>query len=185
MSDEVETLFWESKAKRSTLSKSKFCCRKVPRKLFWRYLKVKNKCSERLKWVTKLKRFSGKASQSVQDYLNQNLVVGASWKMVLKLPWSQKRILRAFEKSIFQFFADFWVMKLKPVSGKVRQSIESYLNQYLVIGSLLENGFEANFSSKKKCCERLKRACFNFLYVFHWQSWNDFWRKLGKAFKAI
>ena len=163
MSDEVETLFWESKAKRSTLFKSKFRYRKLPRKLFWRYLQVKNECSERLKRVTKLKRFSGKGSKSVQDYLNQNLVVGASWKMVLKLPWSQKRILRAFEKSIFQFFADFWVMKLKPVSGKVRQSIESYLNQHLVIGSLLENGFEATFSSKKKCCERLKRACFNFL----------------------
>ena len=163
MSDEVGTLFWESKAKCSTLFKSKFRYRKLPKKLFWRYLKVKNECCERLKRVTKLKQFSGKGSKSVQDYLNQNLVVGASWKMVLKLPWSQKRILWAFEKSIFQFFADFWVMKLKPFSGKVRKSIESYLNQQLVIGSLLENGFEATFSSKIKCCERLKRACFNFL----------------------
>ena len=99
--------FWVTKLK------PKFCYRKVPRKLFWRYLKVKNKCSERLKWVTKLKRFFGKASQSVQGYLNQNLVVGASWKMVLKLPWSQKGILWAFEKSIFQVFANFSLKQLK------------------------------------------------------------------------
>ena len=88
--------------------------------------------------MTKLKQFSGKASQSVQDYLNQNLVVGASWKMVLKLPWSQKRIL--------QIFATFWVMMLKGFPGKVRQNVQNYLNHNLVVGSLLENGFEATLS---------------------------------------
>ena len=68
--------------------------------------------------------------------------------MVLKLPWAQKRMLWAFEKWIFQFFANFWVTKLKPFSGKVRQSIQNYWNQNLIIGSFLENGFEATLSSK-------------------------------------
>ena len=68
--------------------------------------------------------------------------------MVLEQPWAQKRIFWAFEKSIFQFFANFWVTKLKPFSGKVRQSFQNYLNQNLVIGSFLENGFEATLSSK-------------------------------------
>ena len=36
----------------------------------------------------------------------------------------------------------------KPFSGKVRQSVQNYLNQNLVIGSFLENGFQANLSSK-------------------------------------
>ena len=148
MSDEVETLFWESKAKCSTLFKSKFRYRKLPKKLFWRYLKVKNECCERLKRVTKLKQFSGKGSKSVQDYLNQNLVVGASWKMVLKLPWSQKRILWAFEKSIFRFLQIFHWSSWKHYFGKVRQSIQSYLNQNLVKGSVLENSFEATLSWK-------------------------------------
>ena len=65
--------------------------------------------------------------------------------MVLKLPWAPKRMFWAFEKGIFQFFANFWVTKLKPFSGKVRQS---YLNQNLVKGSFLENGSEAIMSWK-------------------------------------
>ena len=54
----------------------------------------------------------------------------------------------AFEKNIFQFFANFWVMKLKPFSGKVRQGVQNYLNQISVVGSFLEIGFEATLSSK-------------------------------------
>ena len=68
--------------------------------------------------------------------------------MVLELPWTKKRIFRPFEKGIIQFVANFWVMKLKPFSGKIRQSIQNYLNQNLVIGSFLENGSEATLSSK-------------------------------------
>ena len=69
--------------------------------------------------------------------------------MVLKLPWAEKRMFWAFEESIFQFFADFWVTKLKPFSRKERKSVQDYLNQNLVLGSLLENGFEATLSSKR------------------------------------
>ena len=69
--------------------------------------------------------------------------------MSLKLPWAQKRMLQAFEKSISQFFADFWVTKLKPFSEKVEERIQSYLNKNLVSRSFLENGFEATLSSKR------------------------------------
>ena len=68
--------------------------------------------------------------------------------MVLKLTWGQKRMFWAFGKTIFQFFAKFSLKKLKPFFEKVRQSIQSYLNQYLGIGSFLENGFEATLCSK-------------------------------------
>ena len=67
--------------------------------------------------------------------------------MALKLPWAQKPMFWAFEKGIFQIFADFWVTKLKPFSEKVRQSVQDYLNQ-MVIESFLENGFEPTLSSK-------------------------------------
>ena len=53
--------------------------------------------------------------------------------MVLKLPWAQKQMFWASEKGIFQFFASFWVTKLTPFSGKVRQSVQDYLNQNLNI----------------------------------------------------
>ena len=49
LSDEVESIFWESKAKRSKLFKSKFGHRKLLRKWFQRYLQLKTECSERLK----------------------------------------------------------------------------------------------------------------------------------------
>ena len=69
--------------------------------------------------------------------------------MVLEQPWGQKRMFWAFEKTIFQFLVIFWVTKLKPFARKVRQSFQNYLNQNLVIGSFLENGFEATFISKR------------------------------------
>ena len=163
--------------------------------------------------------------------------------MVLKLPWAQKRMLWVFEKSIFQFFANLWVTKLKPFSGKVRQSVQNYLNQNLVIGSFLENGFEATLSSKanvvsvwkghfsvfwkflsdevetvfweseamrpnlfkskfghrklprkwfwsylqlkNECSERLKKAFCSFSQIFEWRSWNRFAEKWGKVFKTF
>ena len=68
--------------------------------------------------------------------------------MVLKLPWARKRMFWAFEKTIFQLFANFWVTKLKPLSGKRRESVRHCLNQNFVIGTFLVNGFEATLSSK-------------------------------------
>ena len=70
--------------------------------------------------------------------------------MVLKLPLAQKRIFCVFEKGNFQFFRNFWVKQEKPFSGKVRQSVQNYLNQNLIIGSFLENGLEGTLSSKTK-----------------------------------
>ena len=88
LSDEVETIFWESEAKRSELFKSKFGHRKLLRKWFWSYLELKNQCCERLKRayfvflanlsLKKLKPFVGKVGQSIESYLNQSLVIGVS-----------------------------------------------------------------------------------------------------------
>ena len=163
--------------------------------------------------------------------------------MVLKLPWAQKRMSWAFEKSIFQYFENVWVTKLKPFSRKVKQSVQNYLNKNLGAGSFLENGFEATLSSKtnvlsvwkkhfsmfckflsyyveiifreseakgsklfkmksgrrkllrkwfwsyldleSECSERLKKTYFSFLQIFEWRSWNCFLEKGGKAFDTI
>ena len=83
LSDKVESVFWQSKKKHSKLFKSKLDHRKLFRKWFWSYLELNNECSDHLKktffrflriWVTKLKPSSGKVGQSIQNYLNQNLV---------------------------------------------------------------------------------------------------------------
>ena len=94
-------------------------------------------------WVIKLKPFFGKVRQSVQNYLNENLVRGSFLDSNFGANLGSKQMLWAFGKGIFKFFANFWVAKLKPFSGKVRQSIQNYLNQNLVIGSFSENGFAA------------------------------------------
>ena len=149
----------------------------------------------------------------------------------------------AFEKNIFQYFKNVWVTKLKPFSGKVRESVQNYLNQNLGVGSFLENGFEAILSSKtnvlsvwkkhfsifckflsdevktifrqsearrsklfksnfgrrkflrnwfwsylelkNECSEPFKKAFFNILKMFWWRSRNHFEGKWGKAFKII
>ena len=86
LSGRVETIFWESDAKGSKHFKLKFGKEKLLSKCFLRYLELKNEWSERLNRsffsffanfsVTKLKAFSGKIRQSVQNHLNRMLVIG-------------------------------------------------------------------------------------------------------------
>ena len=45
---------------------------------------------------------------------------------------------------------NFWVKKLKLLSGNKRQSYQNYLNPRLIIGGISENGFETTLRSKKK-----------------------------------
>ena len=47
--DEEETTYWKSKAMSQKVFKIKFGNRKHLRKWFWRYLELKNECSDRLK----------------------------------------------------------------------------------------------------------------------------------------
>ena len=66
MSDEVETIFSKSKAKRSKLFKEKFGHRKLLRKWFSYYVELKNECSERLKKAfSSFFKFLGKEVETV------------------------------------------------------------------------------------------------------------------------
>ena len=124
LSDEVETASLESESKLQKLFKSKFYHMKLLRK--WSYLDLKNECSERL---------------------NR---------------------------------ANFWVTKLKPFSGKVRQSLQDQLNSKLVIGSFLENGFEATLRKKTKCSEHLERKIYSFLQFLSDEVETIFWESKVK-----
>ena len=114
MRDKVETILCESEAKHWNVFKSKCGHRKLLRKRFWSYFELKKECSEHLKRsffsffanfsVTKLKPFSGKVRQSVQTYLNQNLVIASFLENGSESTLSQKRMSWTIEKSIFQFF---------------------------------------------------------------------------------
>ena len=66
--------------------------------------------------------------------------------MVLEVLSTKNRVFWAFEKSIIELFATFWVMKWEPFPGKVKQNVHNYLNENLVIGSFLEKGFRGTFN---------------------------------------
>ena len=99
----------------------------------------------------------------------------------------RQRMFWALEKSIYQVFVNFWVTKLKPFSGKVRQSVQNYLNQNLVIGSFLENGFETNLNSKTNVLNVCKRHFSVFCKFLSDAVETIFWEseaKRSKLFKS-
>ena len=93
-----------------------------------------------------LQPFSGKVKQTEQNYLNQKLVIGSFKENVFVLALnSENECSEHLKRSFFSYFFEFFVRKLEPLSGKLGQSIQNYLNQNLVIGSFLGNGFTGNF----------------------------------------
>ena len=137
--------------------------------------------------MTKLKLISGKVRQSVQNYLNQNFVIGSFLENGFEASWSSIPRLCTFEKGIFEFFANFWVTKLKLFPGKVRQSVPNYLNKNLVIRSFLENGFETTLSSKRNVLSHWKghisvfwKVLINKVEIIFWESEA----KRSKLFKS-
>ena len=85
--------------------------------------------------------------------------------MLFEQPWAQKRMFRAFEKAIFQFFASFWVTKLKLFSGKVMQSVPDYLNWTFVIASLWENRFDQP-GAQKRMLWVVEKSIFQLFAIF-------------------
>ena len=95
-----------------------------------------------------MKPFSEKVKQSVQNYWNQNLVIGRFLENGFEATLSSKTNVVSVWKDHFSVFANFLVRKLKPFPGKVSQTVQNYFNQTLVIGNFLENGFQATLSWK-------------------------------------
>ena len=116
--------------------------------------------------ATKLKPLLGKVKQSIQNYLNQNLIIRSSLQNGFEANLSSKRNLLSLWKGILQFFASFCVTQLKSLSGKVKQSVRNYLNQNLVRERFLENGFEASLSSKTNVVSVSKRRFSIFCKFF-------------------
>ena len=99
-------------------------------------------------WVTKLKQFPGKVNQNAQNYLNQNLVIGSFLKNGFEATLNSNTNLLCFWKVHFSVVCKLLSDEVGPLFGKVRKSVQNYLNQNLAIGSFLENGFKATLSSK-------------------------------------
>ena len=135
-------------------------------------------------WAAKsTKLFSGKVRQSIQNYLNQNLVIGIFLENGFGASLSSKTSVVSVWKRHFTIFWNVWVTKLKPFSGKVRQSVQTYLNQNLVTGSFLEYGFGATLSSKTNVLSVWKKHFSSFLQHFWVMKLKGFSGKVRESVK--
>ena len=131
-------------------------------------------------WVTKFKLFCVKVRQSVHNYLNQNLIIWGFLENGFKATLSSKTEVLRIWKGHFSDFVNFWVTKLKPSSGKVKQSTQNYLNQNLIKGSFLENGFEATLSSKTNVLSVWKSILQFFCKVLSDEVETVFWERFPR-----
>ena len=179
LSDEVETIFWEIEPKCSKVFQSKFGYRKLPRKWFWRYLKLKNKGSERLKRafssffasfrVTNWESSSVKVRQSIEKYLNHNLLIGSFLENGFEGTLSSKtKVLSVWKDHFSPFwkFLIFWKSKF----GHRKLSRKLFW-RYLEL--------------KNECSVCLKRAFLIFLLIFDWRSWTDVLGKWDKDLRTL
>ena len=126
-------------------------------------------------WVTKLNLFSGKASQNLQDHLNSKLVVGTFLDYGFEATLRSKTNDLSIWKGKFLVFCKYSVTKLKPFSGKVRQSKANYLNQDLVLRIFLENGLQATLSSRMNILSVLKEHVSVFCKFLSGEVETVFW----------
>ena len=136
-------------------------------------------------WVTKLKPFCGKVRQSVQNYLNQNLVLRSFQDNGFEATLSLETKVVSIWKSVFMFFANLWVTKLKPFFRKVRQSVQNYWNQNLVIESFFKNRSGGTLSSKMNLLHAWKAHFSVFCKFLSGKVETIFWESQAKRLKLF
>ena len=161
---------------RSKLSKSKFDQRNFSRKWFWSHISwvLQNSIFQFFEnvWMTKLKTFSEKLRQRVQNCLTHSLVKGRFLKT---------NVLRFWEGH-FSVFCKFLSVEVETIFWK-REAMRSTLFR-LKSGhrKLLRKEFWSYLEFKNKFSERWKRAFFSFLQILEWLNWNRFLESTVKRF---
>ena len=195
LSDEVETVFWESETKHSKLFKSKFGHRKLLGKWFRSYIELKNEMFWAFEksifqffpnfWVAKVKPFSGKVWQSIQNYLNQNLVIGSFLENGFEATLSSKTNVVSVWKEHFSVFCKFLSDEVETIFWESEAKLLKLFKSKFGHRKLLRKWFRSYLELKNECCEHLKRAFFSFLQVFEGRSWICFLVKRGNAAKTL
>ena len=97
--------------------------------------------------VTKLKLFFlGKVRKTNQNFLNSKLFIVSIFENGFEAALRSKPNFVNLWKCRFSVFWKFLSRKAETVFRKVRQNVQKCLNKNLVLGSILENGFEATSS---------------------------------------
>ena len=171
MSDEVETILWESEARHSKPVKSKFGHRNLLSQWFWSYLDLKYEF-ERLKRAfsafCKFLKIKLKRPKLFKSKLGHS-------KLLKKWFWNYLELKNEYcQRLKWAFFIFVQVFEWRS------------WNHFLVIASVLENGFEAPFSSKTNVLRVWKEHFLSFLQVLNDKVATLFWKgeaKRSKLFK--
>ena len=135
--------------------------------------------------MTKLKPFSGKVRKSVENYLNQNLVIrsflGNGFEATLKAKMNNLSIW----KGHFSVFCKLLSDEVERVSSENEAKHSKQLKSRCSHKKLVRNWFWSYLELKNGCSERLKRAFLRFLQNFDWRSGKRFLKKWGKVLKTI
>ena len=124
-----------------------------------------------------MKPFSEEAKQSVQNYLNQDLVIGSFLENGFEAILRSKTNVPTVWKRLFAVFWKFLSDEVKTIFWESEGKRSKLFKSKFGHKKLLRKWFRSYLELKNKCYERLKRAFFSFLQIFGWQSWNLF---LGK-----
>ena len=136
-------------------------------------------------WATKLKPFSRKVTQSVQNYLNKNLGAGSFLENGFEATLSSKtNVLRVWKRH-FSIFCKFLSYDVETIFRESEAKRPKLFKSKIGRRKFLRKWFWSYLELKNECSDRLKKAFFNVLEIFEWRSWNHFQGKWGKAFKTI
>ena len=127
-------------------------------------------------WGTKLKPFSGKANQSLQNGFILRFARGSILEIGFEATLKSKTNVLSFRKrSFWFFFVHFSVNKLKMFLGKAKQSIQNCVNQKSDIENILENFSKFYFLWK---CSRERERDVSILTILHLLFEFPIWRCL-------
>ena len=117
-------------------------------------------------WATKLKLFSGKVRQSVQNYWNQNLVIRSFLENGFGTTLSSKTNVLSVWKGHFSVFCKFLSDEVETIFRESEAKLSKLFKSKFGHRKLLRKWFWSYLELKNECSEHLKRAFSSFLQIF-------------------
>ena len=136
-------------------------------------------------WVTKLKPFSMKVRQRVQNYLNQNLIIESFLENGFEAPLRSKTNVMSIWKGYISFFRKFLSGEVETIFRESETKRSKLFKSKFRHRNLLTKLPRSFLEFHKQYCVCLNIAFLSFLQISYWGRWNHFLAKWGKEFKII
>ena len=135
--------------------------------------------------MTKLKPFSEKVRQSVQNYLNQNLVIASFVKNGFEVTISSKTNVLSIWKGHFSVLHKFLSDNIEIIFWKSEAKRSRLFKSNFGHRKPLRKWFCSYFELENECSETFEKAILQFFEKFEWRSWNLFLGKRCNATKTF